>query len=73
MLHYIISLFEREKSTQCKIIFFLVEKMTDRDKFMSAEEAKNFGLIDRVLSHQQIEVSEGEGENSNTKDDTAHS
>ena len=40
---------------------------------MSAEEAKNFGLIDRVLSHQQVEVSEGEGDNSSTKDDAAHS
>ena len=35
-------------------IFFLFrisEKGLERDKFMSPEEAKDFGLIDRVLSH----------------------
>lgn len=26
-----------------------IESSTERDKFMSAEEAKNFGLIDKVL------------------------
>ncbi|HPP53742.1 MAG TPA: ATP-dependent Clp protease proteolytic subunit, partial [Thermoguttaceae bacterium] len=26
-----------------------IEKDTDRDRFMSAEEAKEYGLIDRVL------------------------
>lgn len=26
-----------------------MEKSTDRDNFMSAEEAKNFGLIDNII------------------------
>lgn len=30
-----------------------VEKDTDRDNFMSAEEAKNYGLIDAVMSHRE--------------------
>lgn len=29
-----------------------VEKDTDRDNFMSAEEAKNYGLVDEVLIHR---------------------
>ena len=28
-----------------------IEKDTDRDYFMSAEEAMNYGLIDRVIAH----------------------
>ncbi len=28
-----------------------IEKDTDRDYFLSAEEAKNYGLIDKVISH----------------------
>ena len=28
-----------------------IEKDTDRDYFLSAEEAKNYGLIDRVINH----------------------
>ena len=31
--------------------FEKVEKDTDRDYFLSAEEAKNYGLIDRVIKH----------------------
>ena len=31
--------------------FEKVEKDTDRDYFLSAEEAKEYGLIDRVISH----------------------
>ncbi|RPF84270.1 ATP-dependent Clp protease proteolytic subunit [Synechococcus sp. CC9616] len=31
--------------------FDKIEKDTDRDYFLSAEEAKNYGLIDRVISH----------------------
>ncbi|MDC3011257.1 ATP-dependent Clp protease proteolytic subunit [Synechococcus sp. AH-736-G21] len=31
--------------------FDKVEKDTDRDYFLSAEEAKEYGLIDRVISH----------------------
>lgn len=29
-----------------------IEKDTDRDRFMSAQEAKAYGLIDRVMTHQ---------------------
>jgi ATP-dependent Clp protease protease subunit len=28
-----------------------IEKDTDRDRFMSAEEAQEYGLIDRVIEH----------------------
>jgi ATP-dependent Clp protease protease subunit len=28
-----------------------IEKDTDRDYFLSAEEAKNYGLIDRVINN----------------------
>ena len=31
--------------------FEKIEKDTDRDYFLSAEEAKEYGLIDRVISH----------------------
>ena len=31
--------------------FEKIEKDTDRDYFLSAEEAKNYGLIDRVINH----------------------
>lgn len=31
--------------------FEKIEKDTDRDYFLSAEEAKNYGLIDRVIAH----------------------
>ena len=30
-----------------------IEKDTDRDNFMSAEEALNYGLIDRIITHRQ--------------------
>ncbi|MFO0945519.1 MAG: ATP-dependent Clp protease proteolytic subunit [Planctomycetota bacterium] len=30
-----------------------IDRDTDRDKFMSAEEAKGYGLIDRVLEHME--------------------
>ena len=30
-----------------------IEKDTDRDRFMSAEEAKNYGIIDQVLSERK--------------------
>jgi ATP-dependent Clp protease protease subunit len=29
-----------------------IEKDMDRDRFMSAEEAKDYGLIDHVIAHQ---------------------
>jgi ATP-dependent Clp protease protease subunit len=35
-----------------------IEKDTDRDRFMSAEEAKSYGLIDTVISNQTEIVSE---------------
>jgi len=31
--------------------FEKIDKDTDRDNFLSAEEAKNYGLIDRVITH----------------------
>ena len=31
--------------------FEKIEKDTDRDYFLSAEDAKNYGLIDRVIAH----------------------
>ena len=31
--------------------FEKIEKDTDRDYFLSAAEAKDYGLIDRVISH----------------------
>ena len=31
--------------------FEKIEKDTDRDYFLSAEEAKIYGLIDRVITH----------------------
>ena len=34
--------------------FNLTEKELERDKFLSADEAKDFGLVDRVLSHPPI-------------------
>ena len=42
----------------CILVFFfylnLAEKELERDKFLSADEAKDFGLVDRVLSHPPI-------------------
>jgi ATP-dependent Clp protease protease subunit len=29
-----------------------IEKALDRDTYMTAEEAKTFGLLDQVLSHR---------------------
>jgi len=34
-----------------QLFFFSAEKALERDKFMSPDEARDFGLIDRVLSH----------------------
>ena len=31
--------------------FEKIEKDTDRDYFLSAQEAKDYGLIDRVIAH----------------------
>ena len=33
--------------------FEKIEKDTDRDYFLSAEEAKNYGLIDRVITSKR--------------------
>ena len=33
------------------IIYFVLEEALERDNFLSPEEAKEFRLIDRVLSH----------------------
>lgn len=33
-----------------------IEKDTDRDNFMSAAEAKEYGLIDGILEHRGIRV-----------------
>ena len=30
----------------------VVEKDTDRDNFMSAEDAQGYGLIDKVIAHK---------------------
>ena len=32
----------------------VVERDTDRDNFMSAQAAKEYGLIDEVLTHRQL-------------------
>jgi ATP-dependent Clp protease protease subunit len=32
----------------------VIEEIMDRDSFMSAEEAKKFGLIDNVIAHREI-------------------
>ncbi len=38
----------------------VIEKDMDRDRFMSAEEAKEYGLIDHVIAHQaELEVKDG--------------
>jgi len=34
-------------------LFLFAEKAMDRDNFMSAQEAVNFGLIDRVLMKRE--------------------
>jgi len=38
--------------------FERVEKDTDRDRFMSAEEAKDYGLVDNIITHRGEIVSE---------------
>lgn len=46
---------KRALSNSC---FFILEKMVERDYFMTAEEAMNFGLIDRVLEKRTETKSE---------------
>ena len=36
-----------------------IEKIMDRDTFMTAEDAKNFGLIDRVVEKRPVPKTEG--------------
>lgn len=44
---------------QCRGLLILdhpAELSMDRDKFMSPEEAKEFGLIDEVIEHRPVEL-----------------
>ena len=34
------------------VILTFIEKMMDRDNFMSAEDAKKMGLVDKVVSER---------------------
>lgn len=36
-------------------LHYYIEKMVERDYFMTAEEAMNFGLIDKVLEKRVVE------------------
>jgi ATP-dependent Clp protease protease subunit len=36
-----------------------IERDVDRDRFMSAEEAKDYGIVDHVITHRGEVVSEG--------------
>lgn len=36
-----------------------IEKDTDRDFFMSAEEAKEYGIVDKVVSNKRVRAPEG--------------
>ena len=38
-----------------------IEKDMDRDRFMSAEEAKDYGLIDHVISNYEEIKEDGKG------------
>ena len=38
-----------------------IERTLERDHFMSAEEAKAFGIVDEVTANRTVEVEEGEG------------
>ena len=35
--------------------FDVIEKDTDRDNFMTAEQAKTYGLVDGILEHRSAE------------------
>ncbi|MBR9800305.1 MAG: ATP-dependent Clp endopeptidase proteolytic subunit ClpP [Rubinisphaera brasiliensis] len=37
-----------------------LERDTDRDNFMTAEEARDYGLVDKVLEHLPTDVTEGQ-------------
>ncbi len=36
-----------------------IEKDTERDFFMSSEEAKKYGIVDKVITHREIQSSKG--------------
>lgn len=36
-----------------------IEKDTERDFFMSAEEAKKYGIVDKVITHREIQSTQG--------------
>ena len=36
-----------------------IEKDTERDFFMNAEEAKKYGIVDKVITHREIQSSQG--------------
>jgi ATP-dependent Clp protease protease subunit len=38
-----------------------IEKDMDRDRFMSAEQAKQYGLVDHVIAHQSEVAADGKG------------
>ena len=43
----------------------MIEKTLDRDYFMTADQARDFGLIDRVLqSRDEVEIKPGDGKSS---------
>jgi ATP-dependent Clp protease protease subunit len=36
-----------------------IEQDTERDFFMSAEEAKKYGIVDKVITHREMPISQG--------------
>lgn len=54
------------------LYLFLTEQMTERDKFMSPLEAKDFGIVDHVLAQEPAQdktsdISTSDTESKNTK------
>jgi hypothetical protein len=41
-------------------LLLLVEQITERDKFMSPQEAHDFGIIDHVLTHSPKQTTDSE-------------
>ena len=50
-VNVVVGLYDGSRSADNDNSDGLIEKDTDRDYFLSAEEAKDYGLIDRVISH----------------------
>jgi len=46
-----------------------VERDADRDKYMTSEEAMEYGLVDKVLTHKREEESVGKKDEKDPKDD----